>query len=228
MVRWRDTAALAFDHGDSAMTATRLATLDDDGWTLEDGEGAYSRGDGVYWLPPRADREGLQGRIAEEVHAKLIFLIRYVAEDGQSATRGERMWVRVTGRHGRWYHGHLDNQPVTQGSARDGMAVTFGPEHVIDLVYGDGDPLSHDPDLVRCGTHGSSDPCFVCVHLAQGEGLGFHASDDAAVPRPDAWCDACEAILEQFGDWEAAGDQGPEITVLCGGCYDRCRERNQR
>lgn len=209
--------------------APRLATLDDDGWTLENGEARYARGDDLYWIPPRWEREHLEDEVEAGLYAKLIFLIQYTTAERRSDVKGERMWVEVMSRAGGLYHGHLTNEPHTKGgTAREGMAVWFRPEHVIDLIRGEGEPASRQADVVECCTHGLSETCFVCEHLVGAEGVGFNVADDPERLRPDAWCDACEALLQEAGDWEALGDRHPKLSILCGGCYDRTRERNKR
>lgn len=83
-----------------------------------------------------------------------------------------------------------------------------------------------DPEKrVECALHGETAATFVCRHLRFGVGCGFHASaDDANDPRPDAWCDVCEAAFQRYGEWNASNE--PEISLLCAGCYDTARARN--
>jgi hypothetical protein len=208
---------------------TRLSTLDDDGWTLEDAEDRYQRGEDLYWLPPRWEREHLEDHLEARVYAKLIFLIRFRTHEGREDVRGERMWVNVAAREGEYYHGHLANEPhTTAGSAHEGMAVWFRPEHVIDLIVGEGEPASRSASTLQCSSHGISERCYVCEHLVGAAEQGFHTADDPEANRPDAWCDECERVLDQFGSWEDAGDLQPKLSILCGGCYDAARERNQR
>jgi hypothetical protein len=35
-------------------------------------------------------------------------------------------------------------------------------------------------------------------------------------------------LVEKGWDWDALGDRHPKLAILCGGCYDLMRERNER
>ena len=76
--------------------------------------------------------------------------------------------------------------------------------------------------------HGPGAECFVCAHLVvPGPAQGFNVAHDDLEERPDAWCDACDELLQSAGgDWEALGDRHPEIRVVCAGCYDQLRARH--
>lgn len=207
----------------------RLATLDDDGWTLLDAEEMYARGERIFWLPSRWEREHLEEHVPADGHVKLVFRILDPASPSEPMT--ERMWVTLTSHEGELYHGHLANEPRTVGgTAVEGMPVWFRAEHVIDYAGPDGaDQASARADAaIRCDEHGTSERCWVCAHLLEGEGKGFHAGGDPAARRPDAWCDACEQLVADVDDWETLGDRHPPIALVCGGCYDELRSRHRR
>jgi hypothetical protein len=89
--------------------------------------------------------------------------------------------------------------------------------------------MSERATEVDCGRHGISQATFVCRHLAGGgEGLGFCCADDEGNPRPDAWCDECDTVLQQEGEWNDRSEAFAGITVLCAGCYDEARRCNQQ
>lgn len=208
--------------------APRLATMDDDGWTLLDAEERLARGDDIYWLPDRWIRDHLDEHVPERGYVKLLFRIFDPAMPDEPMI--ERMWVTLDARDGELYHGHLANEPQTQGTAREGMAVWYRAEHVIDYAGPNGEnQASASAEAVRCGRHGVSERCYVCEHLTpDSEGRGFHCVPDDATLRPDAWCDACQRVFEAAGDWERAGGQEPKIHLVCGGCYDALRDRHRR
>ncbi|MGZ3416508.1 MAG: DUF6882 domain-containing protein [Polyangiales bacterium] len=84
-----------------------------------------------------------------------------------------------------------------------------------------------DPTVsLDCGEHGKSIAAFMCTHLANGIACGYHASDDDPSDRwPDAWCDFCERNrTRDEKTWEEAAD----IQLLCTGCHERARHRNER
>lgn len=86
------------------------------------------------------------------------------------------------------------------------------------------------PENVHCKMHGETAKTYVCTHLVgEATGLGFNrdkpTEDD---PYPDAWCDDCELILAAHGGWNEESEKLVSIALLCSGCYERARIRNQR
>lgn len=197
-----------------------FATLASDGWALLDAERAYLRRDGVYWVPPPAERRG----IPPGVLAKLVFVWEDPAPDEPGR---ERMWVEVEREESGAYLGKLANEPHADAPISEGAPVWFRPEHVVDLCVPGGRPLTEKSELVHCGSHGWSEPCFVCIHVYEGTGRGFNEPREPGRLRPDAWCDACDALVAGKASWEAAETE-PPIRLVCGACYDRIRERNRR
>jgi len=88
-------------------------------------------------------------------------------------------------------------------------------------------------NMVECSEHGAQQETFVCQHLLSslktGQKVGFYWSSE---PRGDAWCDACEDVRiaegGATGDWNQRSEGFAAIKVLCGACYDRVRELNER
>jgi hypothetical protein len=90
--------------------------------------------------------------------------------------------------------------------------------------------MSDPSEQILCERHGKATPTpvtFVCRHIHDGCGCGFHDCGDEGDEWPDAWCDKCEAILERMGEWtdEMASR---DLTVLCTGCYEEARSKNRR
>jgi hypothetical protein len=85
-------------------------------------------------------------------------------------------------------------------------------------------------DSIHCDTHGESDKTHVCTHLVgEGTGLGFNRREPSEDnPFPDAWCDNCELIRASHGGWDDTPDELISLALLCSGCYERSRIRNQR
>lgn len=159
-------------------------------------------------------------------HVKLLFIIHDLDDPSEPAI--ERMWVSLVSREGEHYHGHLANDPHTRGTARDGMAVWFRAEHVIDYAGPQGEQrASESAEAVRCGQHGLSRKCYVCEHLTPDSAdRGFNTADPE-IHRPDAWCDQCHEMFIRAGSWEAV-EQEPRISLVCGGCYDALKKRHAR
>jgi hypothetical protein len=83
---------------------------------------------------------------------------------------------------------------------------------------------------IHCNTHGEADKAYVCTHLVgESTGLGFNRSDPTDDnPNPDAWCDNCELIRAAHGEWDDDAQKLTSISLLCSGCYERTRIRNER
>lgn len=85
-------------------------------------------------------------------------------------------------------------------------------------------------EKVHCDTHGESEKAYVCSHLlGEATGLGFNRGDPTADnPFPDAWCDNCEIIRAAHDGWNDGSEKLTSISLLCSGCYERARIRNER
>ena len=84
---------------------------------------------------------------------------------------------------------------------------------------------------ICCAEHGDQDATFVCQHillmLRDRVPRGFFWADDSDVPRPDAWCEACNvAVAQTGGEWTAESEALAGVTMICGACYDRAKRVN--
>ena len=114
------------------MGSPQLASLEADGWCLDDGEAAHAESPKTFEIPALHIRSALMPGDA----AKLRFYIRVATEGGDVEDFGERMWVEVKGRVNEWYRGELLNQPNCTPDIRPGWEVWFLPCHVIDVQSG--------------------------------------------------------------------------------------------
>jgi hypothetical protein len=85
--------------------------------------------------------------------------------------------------------------------------------------------------IVECREHGPQQATFVCRHLVASlrdrRPVGFRTAEDAGNPRPDAWCDACEAkVWTTGGEWTDESEGFAGVSLLCGACYDAARRLN--
>ncbi len=208
------------------LSPAQLADLARQGWTLESAEDLFAAGDGIYWLPSAWDRSHPDEWADPPVAAKVPFLIRNTGVEA-AGEHGEFMWVELLSQDGLVFHGVLTNTPHTPGALKEGQHVNFGPGHIMDLADATGRKASDGAELIRCGTHGLSEVCYVCEHLSQGTGLGFITGDDSPSARPDAWCHRCNALVSHLTSWDdlPEADQ-PRIVLVCGGCYDAIKVRN--
>jgi hypothetical protein len=89
--------------------------------------------------------------------------------------------------------------------------------------------MSDDQKKVECSRHGKTSATFICQHLQKGEKLGFHMGfdpDDEDDLYPDAWCDQCNDVFEEEGDWNDTSEAFAGIKLVCSGCYQEIREKN--
>jgi hypothetical protein len=207
----------------------RFATLEEERWRVLDAVRAYAERDRVLWLPDEEVRRAVPvGAIA-----KAVFEIVASDEEGEPAVHAERMWVDIDHRREEGgavlYSGFLANDPFNPGLTRRGMRVWLSADHVVDVQTGPDEPLASAAADLRCRNHGPSRRNYVCRHVAEGEGRGFNAAEDEGNPRPDAWCDACEAVLKEEGwEWTDRAEAFADIVGVCGACYDDIEERNRR
>jgi hypothetical protein len=87
--------------------------------------------------------------------------------------------------------------------------------------------MSDKTEPMICESHEGGYATFVCQHLVTGSGLGFFCADEPDDERPDAWCGDCDRILEEEGEWNDTSEAYAQVTVLCSGCYDVVRQRNE-
>lgn len=84
-------------------------------------------------------------------------------------------------------------------------------------------------DNIKCSTHGTSTATYICKHLVKGENIGFNVGYDPENPfdlYPDAWCNECDKILEEAGEWNERSEAFADIKIVCTQCYMNSRERN--
>ena len=89
--------------------------------------------------------------------------------------------------------------------------------------------MSDSDKKVECGIHGTATATFVCQHLAKGGKHGFYWSYDPDNPDdlyPDAWCDECNKVLDEEGEWNDKSEEFASIKLLCSHCYEEIRERS--
>ena len=89
--------------------------------------------------------------------------------------------------------------------------------------------MSDETFPAECAEHGAGPAAFVCQHLQRGSGQGFNMGYDPEQPDdayPDAWCDQCDAMLEQEGEWNERAEAFADIKMVCAQCYCDIRARN--
>ncbi len=87
------------------------------------------------------------------------------------------------------------------------------------------------PATVNCRVHGRQSTNYACQHVVQSlnngipQGFWWSASsgNDA---RPVAWCNACEAEVNEFGEWNETYQATANIMPLCEKCYELAKAMN--
>lgn len=84
---------------------------------------------------------------------------------------------------------------------------------------------------VLCRTHGASRAAFVCQHLNTETYTGFHEAFESSPliePHDDyqAWCDECENVRLQEGEWNDVSEGFAKIRVVCDQCFFEMKRRN--
>jgi hypothetical protein len=91
-----------------------------------------------------------------------------------------------------------------------------------------GNPLSRT-SVVECPEHGQRKPAFICKHLQHGIRIGFFQPDEgpnSEEPWEMAWCEDCNKVLAQEGEWNDRSEAFAGVMLICDGCFEIIRERN--
>ncbi|MDH5543943.1 MAG: hypothetical protein OEZ43_00025 [Gammaproteobacteria bacterium] len=91
--------------------------------------------------------------------------------------------------------------------------------------------MTEEENYIECCTHGKQQATFVCQHIVQtlsdGEARGFWWANDPENSRPDAWCSACESMVQKTnGEWTDDSEEFAGVKLLCGACYDIAKKIN--
>jgi hypothetical protein len=87
-------------------------------------------------------------------------------------------------------------------------------------------PDSH-PLAIHCARHGVTPFCLICRHLGEGSGLGYFAIKPEADEPAQAWCEACDRVLEAERGWSDRADAAADWKVYCTSCYKEALARHQ-
>ena len=70
-----------------------------------------------------------------------------------------------------------------------------------------------------CEIHGSSPYCLVCCHLCTSSGLSYYAIASLPDHPAQAWCSACDAVLEAERGWSDRADEEADWKLVCSYCF---------
>jgi hypothetical protein len=75
------------------------------------------------------------------------------------------------------------------------------------------------PLAIHCDRHGVTAYCLLCCHLREGTGLGYWAIKPEEKEPAQAWCEACDAVLEEDRGWTDRGTALADWKLYCSECY---------
>lgn len=84
-----------------------------------------------------------------------------------------------------------------------------------------------DSRIVQCGTHGARIGAIVCCHLVEAKDKAVGFVEDASDPDDFmAWCDDCERLFVEEGDFTERFENFCDARIVCDFCYANIRERH--
>ena len=93
--------------------------------------------------------------------------------------------------------------------------------------------MDAENNIVECCTHGNRYPAYVCQHLNLHTPVGFYepfASDPSVTYANDelsAWCEACDEVLAEAGEWNDESEAFAKIKLVCDVCFFEMKKLNQ-
>jgi hypothetical protein len=85
---------------------------------------------------------------------------------------------------------------------------------------------------IRCDSHGQQERAYVCQHLSKSKKVGFFEpyAPESDEHDPDqglqAWCEECERILRDEGDWTEKALEFASFRECCAGCLYEIKKFN--
>lgn len=82
---------------------------------------------------------------------------------------------------------------------------------------------------VECSVHGECEPAYVCQHLNLTDLVGFHQPYNPENPDEEelnAWCDECDKILLEEGEWNDRSEGHAKIKLVCSECFQFMKDLN--
>jgi hypothetical protein len=93
-----------------------------------------------------------------------------------------------------------------------------------DIAFADQPKRIPGKQQLNCETHGTAYATYVCEHLASEPGQRWFSQEpDGENPWPDAWCEACNTIFREHGEWNEANEKKLKVKLLCHHCYETFR-----
>jgi hypothetical protein len=85
-----------------------------------------------------------------------------------------------------------------------------------------------DSKIVQCGTHGARIGAIVCRHLIEAKDIAVGFVEDESDPDDlMAWCDDCESLFLEEGDYTERFEKFCDARIVCDFCYANIKERHR-
>ena len=78
-----------------------------------------------------------------------------------------------------------------------------------------------------CERHGTQPYALICAHLAQNSNLSYYLVEEEPGEPAQAWCQACDTVLEAECGWTDHADEQADWKLFCRMCFDEALERHQ-
>lgn len=92
--------------------------------------------------------------------------------------------------------------------------------------------MSENQNKVECCDHGLRNRAYVCQHLVRSEFKGFWEPFDSDSTKTynndelNAWCDECDIILNEQGEWNDISEAFAGIKLICDVCFFGMKDLN--
>lgn len=87
--------------------------------------------------------------------------------------------------------------------------------------------LDWQPRAIHCERHGIVEYSLICRHLRESNGLGYWAIHaDLAAPA-QAWCEGCDAVLNEERGWSDRADTHADWKLYCLHCCEETLSGHQ-
>ena len=84
------------------------------------------------------------------------------------------------------------------------------------------------PLAIHCSRHGVTPYCLICRHLRENTGLGYWEIRAEPKDPAQAWCEECDALLDEDRGWSDRAEELADFKLYCTGCYRETLARHTR
>ena len=79
--------------------------------------------------------------------------------------------------------------------------------------------MTRSAQEVSCPDHGPGPYALICQHLLSGAGLDFVAAPNCGHGPAQAWCLACDEVVQEERGWSERATAGAAWRLYCSTCY---------